>query len=96
MQFIKNLWDGVKSLVSQAVDKTLAVTATVGTALATSLGLTQDAHAAAPDFTTLTAAVDWSTAGAAILLVCAGLAGVYILSGGASLILGKISSKGKS
>lgn len=52
------------------------------------------AFAAAPDFTTLTAAVDWSTAIAAILLVMAGLAGVFIVSGGGSMILDKIRRKG--
>jgi hypothetical protein len=44
----------------------------------------------APDFTTLTDSVDFSTAIAAILLVMAGLAGVYIVMKGGSLILSKL------
>lgn len=48
------------------------------------------AFAAGPDFSTLTASVDFSTAIAAILLVMAGLAGVYIVMKGGSLILSKL------
>ncbi|WP_263770047.1 hypothetical protein [Propionivibrio soli] len=46
--------------------------------------------ATGPDFTTLTAAVDYSTAIAAILVVMAGLAGVYIVMSGGSMILQKL------
>lgn len=46
--------------------------------------------ATGPDFSTLTAAVDYSTAIAAILLVMAGLAGVYIVMSGGSMILRKL------
>lgn len=46
--------------------------------------------AAAPDFSTLTDAVDYSTAITAILTVFAALAGVYIVMAGGSLILSKI------
>lgn len=48
------------------------------------------ALAAGPDFATLTAAVDFGTAITAILLVMAGLAGVYIVMKGGSLILSKL------
>ena len=46
--------------------------------------------AAGPDFTGLTSQIDWSTATAAILLVMGGLAGVYIVMKGGSLILSKL------
>lgn len=48
------------------------------------------ALAAGTDYTSLTAAVDYSTAIAAVLLVCAGLAGVYIALSGAKMILQKL------
>ena len=51
-------------------------------------------HAAAPDFSGMTAQIDWTTAIAAILLVAGGLAGVYVILTGSSLINGKLS-KGK-
>ena len=51
------------------------------------------ALAVPPNFTTLTAAVDYTTATAAILLVMAGLAGVYIVMGGGSMILAKLKSR---
>lgn len=47
----------------------------------------------APDFSTLTSAVDYSTAIAAILLVMAGLAGVYIVMSGGSMILQKLRGR---
>lgn len=55
-----------------------------GVALAT---LATSALAAAPDFSSLTGAVDYSTAIAAILLVMAALAGVAIVWKGGKLIL---------
>lgn len=48
------------------------------------------AHAAGPDFSSLTGAVDWGTASAAVLAISAGVAGVYILMAGAKLILGTV------
>lgn len=48
------------------------------------------AHALAPNFDSLTAAVDYDPAIAAVLLVCAGLAGVYIVMSGASMILQRL------
>jgi hypothetical protein len=47
----------------------------------------------APDFTSLTTAVDYTTAVAAILLVAAGLAGVYIVMAGIKLILPMIKGR---
>jgi hypothetical protein len=47
-------------------------------------------YAEAPDFSTLTDSVDFSTAITAILLVMAGLASVYIVMKGGSLILSKL------
>jgi hypothetical protein len=48
------------------------------------------AHAAGPDFSSLTSAVDWGTASAAVLAISAGVAGVYIIMAGAKLILGTV------
>lgn len=50
--------------------------------------------AAGPDFTGMTGQVDWTTAIAAILLVAGGLAGVYVVLTGSSLINAKLA-KGK-
>ena len=47
-----------------------------------------------PDFSGLTAQVDWTTAIAALLLVMGGLAGVYIVWTGGSLILAKLKRGG--
>jgi uncharacterized integral membrane protein len=55
--------------------------------------LAVNAFAAAPDFTSLTTAVDYSTAIAAILLVAAGLAGVGIVMAGIKLILPMIKGR---
>lgn len=52
------------------------------------------ASAAGPDFTGMTGQIDWSTATAAILLVAGGLAAVYVVLTGSSMINGKIA-KGK-
>ncbi len=52
--------------------------------------LSPASFAVAPDFSTLTDAVDYSTAITAILTVFAALAGVYIVMAGGSLILSKI------
>jgi hypothetical protein len=46
-----------------------------------------NAFAAAPDFSSLTSAVDYSTAISAILLVAAGIAGVAIVVYGIKLII---------
>jgi hypothetical protein len=43
-----------------------------------------------PDFSGLTSQVDWTTAIAAILLVMGGIASVYIVMKGGSLILSKL------
>jgi hypothetical protein len=48
------------------------------------------AFAEAPDFTSLTSAIDFSTAVTAVLLVMAGLAGVYIVMAGGNLILSRL------
>jgi len=50
--------------------------------------------AGGPDFSGLTAQVDWTTAIAALLLVMGGLAGVYIVWTGGSLILAKLKRGG--
>lgn len=47
-----------------------------------------------PDFSGLTSQVDWATAIAALLLVMGGLAGVFIVSAGGSMILEKLRRKG--
>lgn len=49
-------------------------------------------HAAAPDFSGMTSQIDWTTAITAILLVAGGLAGVYVIMTGSSLINGKIKA----
>ncbi len=58
--------------------------------VATSFGLVLGAHAAGPDFTTLTTAVDFSTVITAVLAVAALLAAVYVAMKGARLVLGFI------
>lgn len=50
---------------------------------------------AAVDYTGLTGAVDFSSAIAAILLVMGGLAGVYVVITGGSLILQKLKGGGR-
>jgi len=64
--------------------------------LACLMMLTNIAFAAGtgPDFSGLTAQVDWTTAIAALLLVMGGLAGVYIVWTGGSLILAKLKRGG--
>jgi hypothetical protein len=52
-----------------------------------SLVAVASANAAAPDFTTLTAAVDFSTVITATLSILASLAGVYIIWKGGKMIL---------
>jgi hypothetical protein len=54
---------------------------------AVGVGFAGNALAAAPDFSSLTAAVDYSTAISAILLVAAGIAGVAIVVYGIKLII---------
>ena len=51
------------------------------------LGLTSFVFAAAPDYTTLTAAVDFSTVGTAILAISALLASVLVIYKGAKMVL---------
>jgi len=48
------------------------------------------ARATGPDFTGMTGQIDWTTAIAAVLLVMGGLAGVYVVMTGGSLILSKL------
>lgn len=50
------------------------------------------AHAAAPDYTTLTTAVDFTAVGAAILVVLAAVAGLYVLWRGGKMIVSAIKS----
>jgi hypothetical protein len=50
--------------------------------------------AGGPDFSGLTSQIDWTTAIAAILLVMGGLAGVYVVMMGGSLILAKLRGRG--
>ncbi len=49
-----------------------------------------DAMAVAPDFSAITTVVDFSTVISGIVSIMAALAGVYIISRGGSMILGKI------
>lgn len=48
------------------------------------------AHAAGPDFSTLTAAVDWGTTTAALLGIAAGVAVLYMTWKGAKMIVSAI------
>jgi hypothetical protein len=52
------------------------------------------AMAAPPDFSGMTGQIDWTTAIAAILLIAGGLAGVYVVLTGSSMVNGKLA-KGK-
>jgi len=56
------------------------------------LTLAGSCFAVGADFSSLTAAVDFGTAIAALLLVMAGLAGVYIVWTGGSLVIGKLKA----
>lgn len=57
---------------------------------AAAAGFALPVMAAGPDFTGLTGQIDWTTAIAAILLVMGGLAGVFVVMQGGSLILSKL------
>jgi hypothetical protein len=48
------------------------------------------AYALPPDFSSLTASIDYSSVITAMLAIMAALAGVYIVSGGGSMILSKL------
>lgn len=52
------------------------------------------ARAVGPDFSGMTSQIDWTTAIAALLLVAGGLAGIYVVLTGSTLINGKLA-KGK-
>lgn len=58
--------------------------------VAVSYGLVTGAHAAGPDFTALTGAIDFSTTTAAILAAAALVAVLYLAIRGARVILGFI------
>lgn len=90
MQFIKNGWQAVKNFANKVADKALAVTATVTGAVASALGLSEPAHAAGPDLTTLTTAVDFGTVTTAVLGVAASLIVVYIAWKGAKMVIAAV------
>ena len=90
MQFLKDLWQGVKNVASAVVDKAMAVTATVTGVVASALGISEPAHAAGPDLTTLTTAVDFGTVTTAVLGVAAALIVVYIAWKGAKMVLAAV------
>jgi hypothetical protein len=88
-EFFQRKTEQTKALAAKAVRSVEgewipAGAAVGGTGLTLAAG---NAMAAAPDFSSLTAAVDYSTAITAVLLVAAGLAGVYIVIAGIRLIL---------
>ena len=62
--------------------------------LAGALSLAGSAFAVGPDFSGMTGQIDWTTAIAALLLVAGGLAGIYVVLTGSTLINGKLA-KGK-
>ena len=80
-----------KNRVVDTIDNATGKIVATATGVAT-LGSSLVANAAAPDFSTLTAAVDFSTVITAILLVMAGLAGVYIVWVGGGMILTKLKA----
>lgn len=45
------------------------------------------AHAADPDYSTITGAIDWTSVGVGILAIGAAVAGVYVIQKGVQLIL---------
>jgi len=92
--FIKKAWNNLTVRAVECVQAGYAkVKALVLTAFVSMLGFgAMAANATAPDFSTLTAAVDFSTVITAILLVMAGLAGVYIIWVGGGMILTKLKA----
>lgn len=90
MQFIKNLWAGVKQVSRNVADKAMAVGTAVVGGIAGALGFSEPAHAAPPDLTSLTAAVDFSTVVTAVLGVAAALIVVYIAWKGAKMVIAAV------
>lgn len=62
----------------------------IGAAAAVGVLATQQAFAAGPDFTPITAGVDWGSVITGILAVAALAAGVYVAVRGAKMLLGMI------
>ncbi len=88
----KELYQATKRRASVVIDNTTGKVVAVGSG-ALALATTGSAFAVAPDYTSLTTAIDMSTTSAALLLAASALIGVYILWKGAIMIMGAFKGR---